>query len=181
VLTNRRLNHLLQDRLHQHPPTLSLKRVIDTYNIKAFQKIIDNGLDVNAHDDITVTVKSHSSNRIARFFGYPLPAYVAFQAAGNWVRRKMLMLMFEAGAVDCEKWCFMTFEGRIDRRVVAVLLETYGVQENRMLVSMVWQNRQENTTSRVSSRTTYSMHVSAEIEFLYLVPAIATTKPTFTT
>jgi hypothetical protein len=160
VLTNRRLNHLLQDRLHQHPPTLLLKRVIDTDNIKAFQQIINKGLDVNAHDDLTVAVKSHSPNRIARFFGYPLPAYVAFQAAGNWVRRRMLMLMFEAGAVDGEEWCFMTFEGRIDRRVVAVLLETYGVQENRMLVSVAEPSGEHHLKSQIKNQ---SIHLSAEI------------------
>jgi hypothetical protein len=133
VLTNCRLNHLLQDRLHQDPPTLLLKRVIDTDNIKAFQQIIDRGLDVNAHDNLTVAVKSHSSNRTARFFGYPLLAYVAFHAAGNWVRRSMLRLMFKAGIVDGEEWCFMTFDRRIGRRVVAMLLEAHGVQETRML------------------------------------------------
>jgi hypothetical protein len=133
VLTNRRLNHPLQDRLHQDPPTLLLKHVIDTDNIKAFQQIIDEGLNVNADDDLTVAVKSHSSDRIARFFGYPPLAYVAFQVAGNWVRCRMLMLMFEAGVIDGGERCFMTFDGRIDRRLVAVLLESHGLQENRML------------------------------------------------
>jgi hypothetical protein len=41
--------------------------------------------------------------------------------------------MFEASVIDGGERCFMTLDGRIDRRLVAVLLEGHGLQENRML------------------------------------------------
>jgi hypothetical protein len=112
VITNRRLHCLLKTRLYQAPSQHLLWRVVNSRNIAAFRRILDNSLDAKVYLRDIVPM---------------LLLDVVWDATP--VRLEMLRRLLSSGAIDIEEWRFSVTRGsNYERCVMEDLFSSYGVR-----------------------------------------------------